>query len=373
VEEITPFQEKNQESLRGLSVNELDTDAEWHHGFHITDVEHGFHITDVEHSFSKSSPEGKRLAARNRRRKILPCPQCDHVASHVDSLKCHIKSVHEGIRYQCDQCAHAATSVGNLNKHKKRMHMNKENTNDQPEKPLEQVKESSLSEQMVSMMDPNDFMDTEEEECFSVLEQGVEMEDSKVNMGQCEEEAPVLEAALDPKMNMSLCVEEAPVLVAALDPKMSMGHCEEAPLMEETLDPKGIMGQCVEAAPVSEVDQLDMEKFKRVQNSQAKRRKSSQQTKNTMDNYYCDECDYSSIYPSKLKRHIGLKHDIKGIPCTMYQCNYVAKHLDYLKNHIRARHEGIRYQCDLCTYASTCVGNLNKHKRRKHDRILPEK
>ena len=89
--------------------------------------------------------EGKRLAARNRRRKILPCPQCDHVASHVDSLKCHIKSVHEGIRYQCDQCAHAATSVGNLNKHKKRMHMNKDNTNDQPEKPLEQVKESSLS------------------------------------------------------------------------------------------------------------------------------------------------------------------------------------------------------------------------------------
>ena len=64
------------------------------------------------------------------RKQILPCPQCDHFFNKKDSLKHHIKTIHEGVRYHCDQCNYAATSSGNLNRHKRRRHENRGITND---------------------------------------------------------------------------------------------------------------------------------------------------------------------------------------------------------------------------------------------------
>ena len=97
----------------------------------------------------------------------------------------------------------------------------------------------------------------------------------------------------------------------------------------------------------------------------AKKRKSCRQ-KRSIAIHKCGKCEYSSDCTNKLKRHISTKHENNKIPCTMYNCNYVAKHLDYLKHHNKVVHEGIRYQCDQCTYSGTYAKNLTRHKQCKH-------
>jgi len=37
-----------------------------------------------------------------------------------------------------------------------------------------------------------------------------------------------------------------------------------------------------------------------------------------------------------------------------------------LKKHIEVKHEGIRYNCDLCEYSATRPGQVRKHKESQH-------
>ena len=46
----------------------------------------------------------------------------DHQATRLESLKTHIQSVHEKIKYSCNQCDHQATTQSNLKKHIQSMH-----------------------------------------------------------------------------------------------------------------------------------------------------------------------------------------------------------------------------------------------------------
>ena len=39
------------------------------------------------------------------------------------SLKEHVESIHEGVRYPCDQCDYKATQKGSLKRHKKSNHL----------------------------------------------------------------------------------------------------------------------------------------------------------------------------------------------------------------------------------------------------------
>ena len=45
------------------------------------------------------------------------CDQCEHVASKKLSLKLHIQSKHEGLRFPCDHCDYKATQKQLLKKH----------------------------------------------------------------------------------------------------------------------------------------------------------------------------------------------------------------------------------------------------------------
>ena len=51
-----------------------------------------------------------------------PCDQCNMKFSGRSYLKKHQRSVHEGIRYACNQCEYEAKWQGNLKKHKRVMH-----------------------------------------------------------------------------------------------------------------------------------------------------------------------------------------------------------------------------------------------------------
>ena len=50
------------------------------------------------------------------------CDQCHYSASVVNSLKLHVQSVHEGIRYPCDLCDFKATKKEDVTRHKNTIH-----------------------------------------------------------------------------------------------------------------------------------------------------------------------------------------------------------------------------------------------------------
>lgn len=50
------------------------------------------------------------------------CPQCEHKATRERNLHMHIKSVHEGLKFQCPHCDHKATQNSSLKEHIKSIH-----------------------------------------------------------------------------------------------------------------------------------------------------------------------------------------------------------------------------------------------------------
>ena len=50
------------------------------------------------------------------------CEQCTYVSLSQTSLKLHVQTVHEGIRYPCDSCNYEATQKQNLERHKRNAH-----------------------------------------------------------------------------------------------------------------------------------------------------------------------------------------------------------------------------------------------------------
>ena len=53
----------------------------------------------------------------NDKKEIRYCQLCEYQTHARTSLRAHIKSVHEGVRYPCDQCNYESTTAGNLNSH----------------------------------------------------------------------------------------------------------------------------------------------------------------------------------------------------------------------------------------------------------------
>uniref|UniRef100_A0A8D8YHI2 RE1-silencing transcription factor n=1 Tax=Cacopsylla melanoneura TaxID=428564 RepID=A0A8D8YHI2_9HEMI len=50
-----------------------------------------------------------------------------------------------------------------------------------------------------------------------------------------------------------------------------------------------------------------------------------------------------------------------------FKCDYHNLKRNHMKRHVRI-HLGVKpFKCDLCCYSSNELGNLNKHKRIRHD------
>lgn len=53
---------------------------------------------------------------------IFDCDQCQRQFTKMNSLKTHIQSIHEGVKYACDQCEYQATYQKNLIRHVQSKH-----------------------------------------------------------------------------------------------------------------------------------------------------------------------------------------------------------------------------------------------------------
>merc|ERR1711884_758069 len=75
------------------------------------------HIVDIEtfdlQTHIKSVHEGQKFQ----------CPQCEYKATRKGHLQTHIKSVHEGQKFHCPQCEYKATRIDSLQRHIKSVHI----------------------------------------------------------------------------------------------------------------------------------------------------------------------------------------------------------------------------------------------------------
>ena len=74
----------------------------------------------------------------------------------------------------------------------------------------------------------------------------------------------------------------------------------------------------------------------------------------------CQACSFNGRL--KESKHEGIRY-----PCN--QCEFASTKPGILKAHKKSKHEGIRYPCDECDYAAKDQKYLKRHKESKHSGI----
>ena len=81
--------------------------------------------------------------------------------------------------------------------------------------------------------------------------------------------------------------------------------------------------------------------------------------------YPCNQCDYNAKMQQHLKRHLKSVHEGVKYPCN--QCDYKATQQIHLKRHLESVHVvGGKYPCSQCDVKATCISYLKRHMKRTH-------
>ena len=83
--------------------------------------------------------------------------------------------------------------------------------------------------------------------------------------------------------------------------------------------------------------------------------------------YPCSQCDYKATKQFNLKIHTESVHEGVKYPCN--QCNHKATQRIGLKKHIESVHEGIKYPCNQCNHKATQRIGLKTHIESVHEGI----
>ena len=83
--------------------------------------------------------------------------------------------------------------------------------------------------------------------------------------------------------------------------------------------------------------------------------------------YTCTECIGTFLSKEYLQKHIKERHSNYTMKFRCDQCAHFFKDKNKLTSHIKVVHLNIReFMCEICNWASSCRGNLNKHMKNKH-------
>ena len=83
--------------------------------------------------------------------------------------------------------------------------------------------------------------------------------------------------------------------------------------------------------------------------------------------YSCEKCVYQATTQSSLNMHIKATHEGVRYACNL--CEYQASQQGILKAHIESKHEGVKYACDQCDYKATTKSSLKIHIEAKHEGV----
>lgn len=98
-----------------------------------------------------------------------------------------------------------------------------------------------------------------------------------------------------------------------------------------------------------------------------------------VEKYYCDQCDFNTVYQSSLHTHIKWMHlKPNEKPKQIFKKDKLCDYCDYstttnqlLNNHIESKHLGIKYDCDQCSYQCSSAQVLRWHMIAKHGEGFP--
>jgi len=240
---------------------------------------------------------------------VKPCIQCDYVTSSAIGLKRHIESKHEGIQYFCEQCNYVSSEKGNLKKHILNKHEGIRYYCDLCDY---SATRSNILKKHVDSKHPG-YLSTKSKAPHEVILYPCDQSDSFATgsdnldlriASQNEEE-------LTETGKLEIREEEGQESTETVESVMVY-------VKEELLEVKI---ECPEDQGVTVEEGCAISPLQAAQKAQ----------------YQCDKCVFISWKPS------------------------------YLKQHIAAKHEGIRYPCDQCKGVFTSYGNLGKHKKTKHN------
>ena len=75
--------------------------------------------------------------------------------------------------------------------------------------------------------------------------------------------------------------------------------------------------------------------------------------------YNCDQCDFQSGYKNLLRNHIKRVHELYRHKCSI--CEELFVNSMYLQAHIQVKHEGLPYICQICNRPHILKKDLAKH------------
>ena len=98
----------------------------------------------------------------------------------------------------------------------------------------------------------------------------------------------------------------------------------------------------------------------------------------TLEEFYCDLCDFKSTYKSSVHIHKKMKHGpvilttlSKSLHHPCEYCDYVSKTKASLQVHINTKHLGIKYTCETCGHQCSSQQMLTWHVVGKHGEGYP--
>ena len=87
------------------------------------------------------------------------------------------------------------------------------------------------------------------------------------------------------------------------------------------------------------------------------------------DMFQCDQCEFQTVWDRSLKSHTMTMHTDKQYKCDKDNCDFRAPNQLKISRHIESEHEGVRYECNLCSYKGRLKSDLKRHIGAMHEGI----
>ena len=253
----------------------------------------------------------------------LKCTLCEYVAPRKIRLKQHFQGMHQGMRFQCHLCLKTCTEKCNLQKHIRRVH----------EKIKFNCKEcdKSFSEQN-RMKKHFRFAHTNEPRLM-------------FSCGKCDKKFTV-------KRGLKNHEQTHLGLTYSCDLCEYQGNFKDS--LKTHINVHHTILECYKCVTCSYSTS-----YKKYLNRHMERKHSDK-------DYKCEMCSHITSNKDNLIKHINHHHkEITYHPCD--QCEFKTKKPSKLKFHVRFRHMGITESCDQCPKTFASKRGLHFHKINKHD------